>query len=397
MPHAGSWTFRLRAVWGISVREQTARLQQLRRFSMRFLGIVPAWLVAACLAALAVYVVPRGLEADRLLAIADDPSAIAAHALNARFDAQTATTGIEEALAGHDVDLAKSFVDLAAERHVALSPALLMKVQEASIEASSTRHAVKSFAVGLVSGEPTDATSLAGTVAGDLFVFGDIRDAAREGTRFARGEPHDNLVLGLACVGLAITAGTYATVGLGTPARLGLTLIKAARKTGRIGAGLARSTGRLMRGVVDWSALKGASNLAHPVLALRAARDAVKLERAGKLKALARDVGKVQAKAGTQAALDAVKLAQSPADVARIAKLAEKEGSRTRAILKVLGRGAILLATGAFDLAMWLFGALFSILSFIWGLKRAVERTTERYLRRRKERRLRRYIAVTAH
>jgi len=368
------------------------------RLSMRILPIGSAWLVAACLAALAVYIVPHGLDANRLLAIANDPPAIAAHALDTRFDAQTATAGIEQALAEHDVDLANSFIDLAAERHVALPSALVAQVQQETVEASSAGHKVKSFAVGLVSGEVADGASLAGTLAGDLFVFGDIRDAAREGGRLAMGEPHDNLVLGLACVGIAITAGTYATVGLGAPARLGLTLIKAARKSGRIGAGLARSTGRLMRGVVDWSALKGAAaNLAHPVLAMRTAREAVKLERAGKLKALARDVGKVQATAGTRAAFDAVKLAQSPRDVARIGKLAEKEGSRTRAILKVLGRGAILLATGTFDLAMWLLWALFTTLSFAWSLKRAVERTTERYLRRRKERRLRRAIALAAH
>jgi hypothetical protein len=46
---------------------------------------------------------------------------------------------------------------------------------------------------------------------------------------------------------------------------------------------------------------------------------------------------------------------------------------------------------------MWLLGALFTTLSFIWSLKRAVERMTERHLRRRKERRLRRTIALAAH
>jgi hypothetical protein len=364
---------------------------------MRGVRIVPAWLAAACLAALALFVVPRGIEADRLLAIADDPPAIASRALDARFDATVATAGIEQALAEGDVDLAQSFLDLAAARHVVLPPALLEKVRQATVEASSARHAVESFALGLASGEPGDGASLAGTVAGDLFVFGDIRDAAREGARFAVGEPHDDLVLGLACVGLAVTAGTYASAGIAAPARLGLTLIKAARKSGRIGAGLARATGRLMRGVVDWSALKtAASNFVHPALAVRAAREAVKLERAGRLTALARDVGKVQAKAGTRAALDAVKLAESPREVARIAKLAEKEESRTRAILKVLGRGAILLATATFDLALWIVGALFSLLSFVWSLKRAVERATERYLHRRKRRRLQRWIALTA-
>ena len=31
-----------------------------------------------------------------------------------------------------------------------------------------------------------------------------------------------NNVLALACVGIAVTAGTYATLGVGTPARVGL-------------------------------------------------------------------------------------------------------------------------------------------------------------------------------
>ena len=35
-----------------------------------------------------------------------------------------------------------------------------------------------------MTGEPNDMAGLAGTTLGDLFVFGDIRDAAREG----RGE-----------------------------------------------------------------------------------------------------------------------------------------------------------------------------------------------------------------
>ena len=56
---------------------------------------------------------------------------------------------------------------------------------------------------------------LAGTALGDLFVFGDIRDAVREGSRYAHGETDDELVLGLACVGIALTAGTYASFGRG--------------------------------------------------------------------------------------------------------------------------------------------------------------------------------------
>ena len=82
-------------------------------------------------------------------------------------------------------------------------------------------------------------SGLAGTAVGDLFVFGDIRDALREGARLATGREADELILGLACVGLAVTAGTYATVGAAAPVRAGITVVKAARKTGRIGGALA--------------------------------------------------------------------------------------------------------------------------------------------------------------
>ncbi len=35
--------------------------------------------------------------------------------------------------------------------------------------------------MGFITGEPGDLVGMAGTAVGDLFVFGDIRDAVREG------------------------------------------------------------------------------------------------------------------------------------------------------------------------------------------------------------------------
>ena len=104
---------------------------------------------------------------------------------------------------------------------------------------------------------------------------------------------------------------------------------------------------------------------------------------------LVRDVGRVEKAAGGRAALDALKIAKEPRDITRIAKLAEKEGGRTRAILKVAGRGAIMLAAFALDASLWFLGAVLAAFGFVSGLKSAVERTTLRILRRRRERRMR--------
>jgi hypothetical protein len=262
----------------------------------------------------------------------------------------------------------------------------------AKVGAASAARSVESFARGLITGEPDDLSGLAGTALGDLFVFGDIRDAVREGTRFATGQQADELILGLACVGLAITAGTYASLGAAAPARVGMTLVKAARKTGRIGGQMGAWISRSVREVVDWtslrSAIKGAS-MTQPAAAVRAAREAVKVEKARDLVRLVGDVGRVQSRAGTQAALDGMKLAQGPRDMSKIARLAATKGGKTRAILKLAGRSAIVLTVGAFNLANWMLWAIVTAFGLVSALKRMTERATERSCARRRLRRAR--------
>jgi hypothetical protein len=82
--------------------------------------------------------------------------------------------------------------------------------------------------------------------------------------------------------------------------------------------------------------------------------------------------------------------------MARVAALAEKKGSKTRAILKTLGRGAILLTVGSFNLAMWVLWALFTLLGFVSSAKAATERMTLRHLARKKARAQERALAASS-
>ncbi len=345
--------------------------------------------IAFALAAVAI--APRAFEAESLLAARDDPVALADRAVARSFDAAVAEREINAALAAKDTDLAQSFLELAREQKLAVDPDLAAKVERANSGAATAGRSLESFGRGLITGEPDDLSGLAGTAVGDLFVFGDIRDAVREGARFMAGRETDELILGLACVGLAVTAGTYATVGIGAPARIGLTVVKAARKTGRIGGGMADWISRSLRETVDMSALRRAAGGAvqNPAAAVRAARQAVKVEKAQGLMRLAGDVGRVQSKAGTRAALDGLKLAERPRDMSRVATLAAAKGGKTRAILKLAGRGAIMLTVGTFNLVSWVFWAILTVLGFVSSLKKATERATERYCARRKLRRAR--------
>ena len=359
------------------------------------------WTVVPALAfvGMAAALVPRGYEAGWLLLAQDDPIKLADHAVDQRLNPAVAEREIEDALAKGDVDLANSFVELATERGIAIKPALAARLADANSTSATAVRNAGSFAWGLFTGQPTDMVGLAGTAVGDLSVYGDIRDAAREGVHYAKGEPTDDLVLGLAGIGMAVTAGTYVSRGAAAPARAGLTLVKAARKAGWLSAHLASWIGRSAREVVDIAAMRRAladASITQPAVAVRAVRDAVKLERTEGLVNAARDVGRVQAKAGTQAALDSLKISEGPRDLKRFARLAEAKGSKTRAIIKLAGRAAIWVTIVLFDLASALFSALFTLFGFCSAVKSTTERMTWRYVRWRKARRWRKRVEALA-
>ena len=344
---------------------------------------------------------PHARDAFVILSAQDDPAELSDVQLNSvlQNSRNIVADQIEAALASGDAGLAESFVELAREKHVSLPSDLTQRVSDAADEQNSSSHFAKRFAVGLVTGNADDAASLSGTVAGDLFVFGDIRDVVRESKHLVMGEDTDRLVLGLATAGLAVTAATYVSVGGVAPVRAGLTLVKDARKIGRLGEGLTEWAGRSTREMLDTPMLQNAvlsGSVMRPAETVSAIRAAFHAEKAGALVRLAKDVGRVSERAGARGALDTLRIAEAPEDVARAARLAETKGGQTRAILKMLGRGALLLAAGAFDLSLWLFGALFALFGLLSSIKATTERLTQSWLDRKKARRLRKQMAAAA-
>jgi hypothetical protein len=350
--------------------------------------------IAACSLVLA-QVAPHAREAGAILAAQDDPAALFELKLDAALahNDRLVQDNIEAALSAGDADLADSFVALARDRNIALPDDLLSRVGDAVKTENSTSHFAKRFATGLVTGNADDVASLSGTVAGDLFVIGDIRDVVRESKHLAMGEDTDRLVLGLATAGLAVTAVTYVSAGGAAPVRAGLTLVKDARKVGRLGEGLAAWAGRSAREMVDTPMLQNAvasGSVLRPGETVSAIKAAFRVEKAGALVRLGKDVTRVAEKTGTRGAMDTLRIAEGPKDVARAARLAEAQGGKTRAIMKLLGRGALLLLGGAFDLTLWLLGAALTLFGLLSSIKATTDRLTQAWCDRRRRRRLRR-------
>ena len=269
------------------------------------LGVAVAGLAVSAAVGAAIW--PHARDAGALLSARDDPADLADLRVNSvlRNNPGLISDHIEAALATGDADLAASFVALAGEKNIALSAELTKRVDDARAEQSSTTHFAKGFATGLVTGNADDVASLSGTVAGDLFVFGDVRDVVREGKHLVMGEDTDQLVLGLAAAGLAVTAATYVSVGGAGPLRAGLTLVKDTRKAGRLSEGMIEWAGRSTREVVDQAALREAvasGSVLRPAETATAIRAAFRAEKAGGLVRVAKDVGRIGEAAGVRAA-----------------------------------------------------------------------------------------------
>ena len=94
------------------------------------------------------------------------------------------------------------------------------------------------------------------------------------------------------------------------PVRAGLTLVKDARKVGRLGEGLTQWAGRSAREMVDAPVLQQAvasGSVLRPGETISAIKAAFRAEKAGALVRLAKDVGRVGEKAGIRGALDTLK------------------------------------------------------------------------------------------
>ncbi|MDO8534658.1 MAG: hypothetical protein Q7S17_07960 [Xanthobacteraceae bacterium] len=306
-------------------------------------------LLFAALGAGAAFVMPQAGRALALRFAADEPGQLADLRLAAAFDADVAAREIAAALEMDDIELAESFLALAEQRGIGLPEDFRAKIAAARSTRQEVVRAVSRFGRGLVTGEADNIAGLAGAATGDLLVFGDLRDLAREGSRWARGAEADKLMLGLAAAGLMVTAGTYASAGEAAPLRAGVSLVKAARRAGKVGLSLAADFGR----------------------ALRAGQS-------GRVALAVADMGRIEAKAGARTALEGLRHADELSDLSRVSRLVETKGRSSLAVLKTLGRGALVLGAGAVTAALWVLGAASNIflllltlgMIFAWFIRR---------------------------
>ena len=310
-------------------------------------------------------VAPQAVRAYAWADAADDPAALTSLGLTQSFDAARLARELEAALVADDIDLASSFVTLAGQQNLTPPEDRMHRYRDATTLAAQTKRRASEFVRGALDGSAETGAGLAGVIASDLTGVGDMRDLIGESRKLARGEEADPVVLGLASVGLALTGATLWSVGAALPVRTGASALRVAAKRGALSAPLRAELAVLTHEALDRSAVQSAAS-ALGRFDLTAAKDsaaaALNPRAVAKLKSLATDYSTIAGASGIRGAGEALRIAGNSREMGRIARVAETRGPALRAVLKVLGRGAIAIGAGSVTVAGWLLAGA----SWIW-------------------------------
>lgn len=282
---------------------------------------------------------------------------------------------ITKALDANDGALARSLAALAADRKVEIPPELTQRI--ANLPGIDLGYALTESWNCIANGDFETEAGFACVVATDMTGVGDVRDLMGEGGKFIAGQPLDYFTLGIATVGLGLTAATYSSLGGALPLRMGTSFVKAMHRLGKLPPRLTAQVGRaLARGINrpaldETLALAGAMRLGElqrPLSRLFNPRS-VRL-----VTSLADDFGTIAKAGGVRAMKVSVEAADTTRDVARLARVADRFGDRFLGVMKLVGRGVLRLGDMLLGIVGWLIGAAL----WVWGMLGFTLRTAHR-------------------
>jgi hypothetical protein len=225
------------------------------------------------------------------------------------------------------------------------------------------------FTQGFIKGKGANVAGVAGSVVADFTVIGDARDLTREYGKYQKGENINELIVLLSGAGVGLTALTFGTRGTAAPAKVGASVIKVAVKTQRLTKRFQKHLLKLGRQVFDWSAFrrvikhdKSISNIR------RAAKQAYHPNAIQPLERISKQVNNIRKSTSTVDAVHLLKYIDSPKDLIQLEKVSLKYGTKTKGMMKLLGKGALRTVRVLQKTTKLLLSLLSSLLSALFSL-----------------------------
>jgi hypothetical protein len=227
------------------------------------------------------------------------------------------------------------------------------------------------FGEGFATGQADTNAGLAGAVASDLTVVGDVRDIAAEGTKMLKNEPYSELILGLSVVGIGVTAATIATGGGGVIVKAGVSLMKAAKRTGRLTKEFAETLTRLTSEAVNMPLLRQTLR-STDLTDLKRTQEVFtaygRNVRAARLMPVLSRLGELNNAVGPAETVRLMRFVKTSENLDDVAGVAKRFGVKSRGIIELTGKAALRSFKTSFKLLEWVAEGLYGLITWLAAL-----------------------------
>ena len=251
---------------------------------------------------------------------------------------------ILEALEKDDIEEADMYADIGKYLKYEIPADTTRRLDEAHSMSATVVRNTWDFGTGFVTGEGDSTAGLAGAVTSDLTVIGDVRDIATEGGKWLAGKDYNELVIGLSMVGIAATGLTVATGGGGIIAKAGVSILKAAKRAGKLTTEFAEVLLRMTRDAVNMPVLREvlrSSDLTDFARTQRTLTEYARGVRGAKLFPMLSRIGDMNKAVGPAETIRLMKYVKKGEELEDVALMTERYGVKTRGIIELTGKASL--------------------------------------------------------
>ncbi|MEE9303880.1 MAG: hypothetical protein V3U84_08840 [Thiotrichaceae bacterium] len=215
-------------------------------------------------------------------------------------------------------------------------------INERDTQLRRVKKNISNFSTGFVTGKGVDASGITGAMTADFTVIGDVRDLYQQYQLHNEGEAVNQLIVGLAGVGIGLTAVTYGSAGTASVAKVGTSTLKIAAKTGRLTKKFSSELVRVSSKIFDWKLFKQSiKQSSHFSDIPRIAKKSFHPSALRPLQKMAKNIDNIRINTSLPDALHMLRYVENSHDLRRLEKFTVKHKHLSKGLLSLLGRGAL--------------------------------------------------------
>ena len=269
---------------------------------------------------------------------------------------------IIESLNENNIEDSIIYRDMAEYLNIELSEELSKKLEEKNTFFSKVKNNTQDFGESFITGESDSMAGLAGSTISDMLIVGDIRDLSLEGQKLVLGEEYDSLIMGLAAIGVAMSASQFVSLGGTSSFKISTSIMKFAKKTNNLTKKFTKNISSLLSKSIDYSKLKSidfkdTKNLKSNITSFSKTIDFKHT------KELFENISLISK--NTASKLDTINLLKyvdNTEDIKKLNKISAKFGSKTKGVFKILGKNALTIGEFIINFTFMLIAQIFSLI-----------------------------------